>query len=191
MSQPGNGNGVNGNGVGALDPRLPTLEELKRAYDEGLEQTLLSGLKVKLRPLQPDKLLLSGTMPDVLTPMVMGMLFPPATEDDAPLPDEVDNFLFKQREQAQEAAEYIRAVDAVCAAALVDPSLVPYLSLQDRIWVFKLAFMPVAVLSTFRLGQKADVEPVADEPGEPHAAERADAGDGVAVPVESADRVQP
>lgn len=155
--------------------KLPTIEELKRAYDEGLPQTLLSGLEVQMRPVKPDTLLMSGKVPDILTPLVMGMMFAKEKEDETVFPDEVKDpimhYLSKEREKAQEAVEFIKSVDVVCEAALVDPSLVPYLSLADRLWIFRLAFMPVEVLATFRHQQTANVETGNDSAGEPQQAE--------------------
>lgn len=143
--------------------KLPTLEELRRAYQEGLPQTLLSGIEVYMRPVQPDKLLMSGKVPDILTPLVMGMMFAKEKDaDDTVFPDEVDNpvdaYLNKQRQEAKDAIEFVKSVDVVCEAALVEPDIVPYLSLSDRLWIFRLAWMPVEVLRNFRLGQTATVE---------------------------------
>lgn len=155
--------------------KLPTIDELKRAYDEGLPQTLLSGLEVQMRPVQPDKLLLSGKVPDILTPLVMGMMFAREKEDDTVFPDEVKDpithYLTREREKAQEAMEFIKSVDVVCEAALVDASIVPYLTLPDRMWIFRLAFMPVEVLATFRHQPQANVETGDDSAGEPQQAE--------------------
>lgn len=141
---------------------VPTIEELRRAYEEGLPQRLLSGIEVKMRPVQPDKLLASGTVPDILTPLVLRMIFPPP-EAEREFPDEINNFLVKQRDKAAETVDFVKAVNAVCEAALVDPSVVPYLSLADRMWIFKLAFLPAEVLSRFRLEPSRNVEVVPDQ----------------------------
>lgn len=169
--------GSNGHSDAQNVLKLPTIEELRRAYEEGLPQTLLSGLEVLMRPVQPDRLLMSGKVPDILTPLVMGMMFakePPA--DETVFPDEVEDpvnaYLNKEREKAQDAIEFIKSVDVVCEAALVEPDIVPYLSLADRLWIFKLAWMPAEVLSTFRLQSKRDVESSDDSAGEPLQAEQ-------------------
>lgn len=158
-------NGSNGH-VDAPDAlKLPTIEELRRAYEEGIPQRLLSGLEVQMRPVQPDKLLMSGKVPDILTPLVMGMMFAKEEPVDATVfPDEADDldpinvYLTKQRQEAKDAIEFIKSVDVVCEAALVDPSIVPYLSLQDRLWLFRLAWTPVEVLRYFRLQPARTVE---------------------------------
>jgi hypothetical protein len=179
------------NGAGYTAPAVPTIDELRRAYEEGLPQRLLSGIEVTMRPVRADKLLMGGNMPDILTPLVMRMLFG-VQPDDVEFPDEIEDpvmhYLSKTRAKAAEAVEFVRSVDAVCEAALVDPSIVPYLSLSDRLWIFKLAFIPAEVLSRFRDEPSGDVEAVSDEQGQVQA-ERDDAGDRPAVPVESADSV--
>lgn len=139
--------------------KMPTIAELRRMYDEGYEQPLLSGVTVHMRPVQPDQLLMSGSIPDILTPLVLKMMHP-AEEEAFLFPDEVQNFIDKPRDDAKDAVEFIKAVNHVCEAALVDPSIVPYLSLSDRMWVFKLAFYPAEVLSTFRYTPPGDVEAV-------------------------------
>lgn len=169
--------------------KVPTIDDLRRAYEEGVPQTLLSGVEVQMRPVRPDALLISGKIPDILTPLVLGMLFPQEQGKEQVFPDEVrnpvDDFLQKERAKAADAVEFVRAVDAVCEAALLDPSIVPYLSLADRMWIFRLAFMPAEVLSTFRLGQAADVGAVDGSQEQPRPTERDDAGDRLAEPVES------
>lgn len=165
---------------------LPTLEELRRAYEEGLPQTLLSGVQVLMRPVQPDKLLMSGKLPDILTPLVMGMMFAKEkAADETIFPDEVDNpidaYLTKQRQDAKDAIAFIQSVDVVCEAALVDPSIIPYLGLQDRLWIFRLAWMPVEVLSRFRLQPARDVEAGDSGDGEPQQTEPDAAVDSATV----------
>jgi hypothetical protein len=162
--------------------KVPTIEELRRIYDEGVPQTLLSGVQVQMRPVRADKLLALGRIPDILTPIMLKSVYEVATE-------ELDSFLFDKRETMAETLEMIRAVDAVCAAALVEPSLVEYLTLQDRMWIFKLAFMPAEVLSTFRLQSRGDVENLDDGEGEPLPTERAASDDAEPVRTQPANRV--
>lgn len=155
---------------------------LRRAREEGVPQLLLSGIVVRMRSVTPDMLLKTGRIPDVLTPLVMKMLFPPKEEDNYRFPDEVDNFVFTQRDEQAETLEMIRSVDYVVKAALVYPRVVDKptqedeiavedLELRDRFWIFRLALMPAEVLSTFRLQPQGDVEAVADEQGDKQQAE--------------------
>lgn len=179
-------NGTNGNGATRPAPKLPTIDELRKIYDEGLPQTLLSGVEVYMRPIRPDMFLATGKVPDILTPIVINMLFPPKRADDEFF-DEVGDFVGKPRDESKEALQFIEAVNVVCEAALIDPSIVPYLSLADRLWIFKLAFMPVAVLSTFRLQPRRDVETGDGERAQLLPSEHDDAGDRPVESVESAD----
>lgn len=174
------------NGAGHKPLKLPTIDELRKAYDEGLPQTLLSGLEVYMRPVRPDVLLASGKVPDMLTPLVINMLFPPKREVDE-FPDEVGDYLEKPRDKTKETLDFIESVNVVCEAALIDPSIVPYLSLADRMWIFKLAFMPVEVLSRFRLQPRRNVAIDDGERTELLPPERDDARDRDAMSVESAD----
>ena len=160
--------------------KMPTIDELKRMYDEGVEQPLLSGLKVKMRPVQPDALLMSGSMPDILTPLVIKIL-QPAEEEAFLFPDEVNKFIDEPRGDKKSAIEFIQAVNHVCTAALVDASIVPYLTISDRLWVFKLAFYPAEVLSTFRYQPSGNVEAIHDGEQEPQQAKSADVPDGAVL----------
>lgn len=146
---------------------VPTVEELKRAYDEGLEQELISGVKVKMHSVRIEDLLRKGNLPDILTPIVIKTLFEDTHK-------ERDAYLFAPRQESEDTLKMIAGVDAVCEAALIDPSVVPYLSLSDRMWIFKLAFMPAAVLSTFRFRQEGDVETEGDSEGFAQPTERVD-----------------
>jgi hypothetical protein len=144
-----------------------------------LPQTLLSGVEVLLHPLQPDKLLMADNLPNPLTQLVLTMLFPPPKPDAGPetFPDEapanpVDEFLNQQRERVEEIKEFVESINIVCAAALIDPSVVPYLSMSDRMWLFRLAWMPVEVLRYFRLRPSEDVGTVADSAEDKQPAEQ-------------------
>ncbi len=149
--------------------KVPTIDELRAMYENGVPQVLLSGVEVVMRPLRPDALLMSGTIPDILTPLIMKMLFPAKKieADSTIFPDEVDDpvtaYLTEEREKVENAKDFIKSIDVVCQASLVDASVLPYLSLPDRMWVFKLAFLPAEVLSTFRLQPQGDMEVVDDE----------------------------
>lgn len=133
----------------------PTIEDLRRVYDEGIEQKLISGLPVRMHPVQIEKLLEAGDVPDMLTNILVKGLYEDVRE-------ELDAMVMEKHDDRAAAMDTIKAVDAVCRAALVEPDIVPYLSLTDRFWIFKLAFMPVEVLSRFRLQPQGDVDAVAE-----------------------------
>lgn len=145
--------------------KTPTIEELKRAYDEGELIPLISGIPVQMRSVRPEVLLRSGKLPNILTPIIIKMLYEDVSE-------KLDAYLFTERDEAAETLEMIAGVDAVCEAALLDSSIVPYLSLSDRMWVFKLALLPAAVLSTFRQQQDGNVDGAPDGEGNVQPTER-------------------
>lgn len=154
----------------------------KRIIQEGIEQPLLSGLVVRMRPVQPDTLLRSGRVPDLLTPLVIKSLYESVRE-------ELDAFVFEPRKQTEETLQMIESVNVVVEAALVYPRVVAKptaddeiaideLSLSDRMWIFRLAFMPAELLSRFRYEPPRDVEAVADEQGDAQQAEPVDVREG-------------
>lgn len=156
------------NGNGAVD--LTPASEYRTMREQGVPQTLLSGRKVKMRAVTPDKLLRSGRVPDILTPLVVKMLKGEAQNE------EIDDFYGKERDEVKDWLAMIDSVNVVCEAALVYPRVVEQpegddeiaiddLSLQDRFWIFKLAFQPAEVLSRFRLESLADVDDSADSEG--------------------------
>ncbi len=154
------------NGAGFVAPRVPTLDELRCIYEEGVHIRTLTGLEIKVRPVQVDRLLMAGKIPDILTPLVMRMMFGKKA-DDVEFPDEIDDpvlhYLSKQRAETEEAVEFMKSVDIICEAALPDASIVPYLPLSDRLWIFKLALLRAEVLSTFRHEPQGNVEAVHDQ----------------------------
>lgn len=150
---------------GHQPPNRPTIEQLRRIHEEGVEQTLLSGIPVMMRPVRIEVLLASGHVPDILTPLMLKGLYENINDD-------LTDFVAKPRDGKEETLEMLRSVDAVCAASLVDPSIVPYLELPDRMWIFKLAFQPAEVLSSFRLRPEGDVVSVDEGEQVPQAAQR-------------------
>lgn len=156
----------NGDGTADVTPA----SEFRKMREQGVAQTLLSGRKVRLRTVTPDRLLRTGKVPDILTPLVTRMLFEEVTNQ------ELNDFI-APREQAKESLEMVDAINVVCEAGLVYPRIVDDpqgedeisiddLSLADRGWIFKLVFQPAEVLSRFRLESLTDVETGADGEGD-------------------------
>jgi len=143
-----------------------TVDELRRIYDEGIPIRSLSGLVIQVRPVRIDRLLMEGKVPDILTPLVMRMMFG-KKPDDVEFPDEISDpvthYVTRQRAEAADAVAFMQSVDVVCEAALVDASVLPYLDIVDRLWVFKMALLRAEVLSTFRHEPQRDVEAVSDQ----------------------------
>lgn len=143
----------------AVTPKLPTLDELRRIFDEGVEQVLISGSKVQMRPVRPDQLIASGIqIPDPLMPIMLKGIFQDIRQD-------LDDYISPDKEK-ENIVEWLRSIDVVCQASLVDPSLVPYLSLTDKLWIFRLAFLPAEALATFRWQPPRDVDAASDEQGD-------------------------
>lgn len=143
-----------------------TIDDLKRMFEQGTPVTLISGVQVQMRTPRPQDLLASGKLPDILTPIVLKSLYENAS-------DKLDEYLFTERDEVAETLEMVRGVDAVCEAALVEPSILPYLDLSDRMWIFRLAFMPVQVLGQFRQQPGGNVESKASRKRNKQPTERA------------------
>lgn len=150
--------------------------EIRSMREQGVPQTLLSGIKVQMRTVTPDRLLRSGRVPDILTPLVNKMLFESVPNE------ELDKFI-EPREQTKENLEMIDSLNVVCEEALLYPRIVADpvaddeiraddLTLADRGWVFKLAFQEAHILRRFRLEQTRDVEVGDDSGRDEHAAQR-------------------
>lgn len=149
--------------VDAVVPIMPastaSKSDIKRIQEQGVEQTLPSGLAVMVRPVRPEKLLQGGMLPDILTPIVIDMLY---VRDLAKTNEALDKFISEPREQRAEVLEMLDAIDVVCAAALVDTDDMPLLNFVDRAFIFRLAFLPAEVMATFRTESLGNVEGVAE-----------------------------
>ncbi len=130
----------------ALPDGVTSAAEIRRLREQGEPERLLSGITVRMRTVTPDLLLKSGKMPDLLSPLVLKMMFQEVEGY------ELDDFLAR-REQEKDALEVIESINLVCEAALVYPRMVAHptaddeicaedLGLADRGWIFKLAFRP-------------------------------------------------
>jgi hypothetical protein len=131
--------------------------------ESGVLQTLPSGRVVRIRTVTPDRLLRLGKLPDILTPLVVRMIYEEVTVSD------LDAFL-ATKEQVTQALEMIDSLNVVCEAGLLEPSIGPGegqitvddLTLAERGWIFKLVFQPAEVLSSFRYESAPDVAVVPD-----------------------------
>lgn len=138
---------------------------LRAVREQGVLQELPSGIVVRMRPVKPAHLLRLGKIPDVLTPLVLKVLYGQAQQRDF-------NDFLSLREQRDEALAVVESVRVVCTAALVEPRIVDDpqaddeihiddLDAADQAWIFNLAFLEAKELRSFRRGQAPDVEPMA------------------------------
>ena len=142
--------------------------------ERGVLQTLPSGRVVRLRTVTPDRLLRAGKVPDILTPLVIKMIYEEVANE------ELDAFLAAKTKIA-DALATVESLRVVCEAGLLDPRVVDAstgsaladdeisiddLTLAERGWIFKLVFQSTEVLQRFRLGQAPDVDAVPDGEGD-------------------------
>lgn len=141
--------------------------EWRKQREEGIPVKLPFGKKlVYLRTVRPDHLLMLGSIPDVLTALVVDLVYGTAK------PDDVDKFIEK-KESAADALAMLESLRVVCEAAMVKPRVVAEpladdeiriddIEIADRGYIFRLVFMPSDALSRFRYQPPADVDVVAD-----------------------------
>ncbi len=154
---------------------------------EGYTKELPSGAVARLRPVSPDQLIAAGEVPDILTPLVLKMLF--RGSDGSELTELVNN----NEESLRHAQGTMKLINAVCRAAFVQPRIVdepatdPHehtmgddeitiddVTIIDRYFVFQLATQPAEVLRTFMFPEAGTVAALPDEQGDGQPAQRPD-----------------
>lgn len=151
-----------------------SLDERRAIFDEGVPILLPSGVDVLLRPVTPETLLRAGKIPDTVTPILLKALYEPLNAQ-----KELDAFVQEPRQSAEETLAMLTAIGVVCEAALVDASQLPYLSFQDKGFIFRMAFLPAEVLSRFRAKSGGTVGRV-DDGDQVQPVTRHDSGRGAA-----------
>lgn len=138
---------------------------------EGYTKELPSGSFARLRPVSPDQLITTGEVPDILTPLVLKMLF--QGSDGSELAQ-----LTQSGELLSHAGETVKLINAICRLAFVQPRIVDDpqsddeisiddVAIIDRSFVFQLVTQPAEVLRDFRLSPTiTDVATVPDEQGD-------------------------
>lgn len=156
------------------EAQLTPAAEMRWLRQEGAYTRLPhSGWVVKMRVVQPDRLLRLGKMPDILTTFVVQMIYGKLEKD------AVSKFL-APREQVAEAAEVLESLRVVCEAALVHPRIVAEpladdeisiedLELADRGWIFRLAFAPAEAMFPFRTQPPPSLDSMAELEAVPQA----------------------
>lgn len=146
--------------------------EWRRNREEGeLIQLPFSGNLVRIRTVRPDSLLRLGKIPQVLSSLVLDIIY-----------DKIEDNRFEQflsvGEREDEAKEMLESLRIVCVAGFVSPKIVENpqsddeisiddIDLGDRSFIFRLVFAPVEALSTFRYKSPSDVDVVANGIGDP------------------------
>lgn len=141
--------------------------EFRQMREQGVLQTLPSGRAVRLRTVTPDRLLRLGKIPDILTTLVVRMVYEDVPNDDL-------NTFLVAKEKVTDALEVVESLRVVCEAGLLEPSIGPGddqisiddLTLAERGWIFKLVFQSAEVLTRFRLEQTPDVAALPDGEGD-------------------------
>ena len=132
----------------------------RKPREQGYTVRLPSGNVATLRPVAVDVLLLSGKLPDLLSPIVAKTLW--AETEPATLAD-----------QAELSKGFAELVNIVTRAAMLNPSVVDVpttddeigledIDFSDKLAIFQLATAGAEAMRRFRDGQTASVEPVRD-----------------------------
>lgn len=139
--------------------------ERRRTREEGLEITLPSGLSARIRAVGVDTFLMSGHIPDSLTPIIAEAV----NTGIAQLP-ELDT--------VQATRDYLQLLDALAKTAFVSPKVVDRpqadneispedIDVGDKMWVLGFLGRPADALKSFRQEQTANVAGVGDAEGNP------------------------
>lgn len=166
--------GVRGNGDA---PHVTSGVVWRSAREQGYLKQLPSGNWARLRPVALDRLLISGEIADLLTPLVVKMVMEGA--DTVSLDTFLNNVTTERA--LGTVAETIQLLDLVCKAAFIEPRIVDNpqaddeislsdLLLEDKGLVFSLAMQPAEELRRFCLEPSADVASVSDRNEDEHAA---------------------
>lgn len=134
----------------------------RQPREEGYVVTLPSGNIARLRPVALDVLILSGEIPDLLSPIAAKMLW-----------EETD--VAEIANAAELATGTAKLINHVCRAAMMEPVVAAVgeepkdgeialedIDFQDKSIIFQLAIQPAEVLRKFRDRQAAGVDAVSD-----------------------------
>jgi hypothetical protein len=106
---------------------------------------------IRLKSIDAPALLRKGKMPDLLTPLVIKLVY---TE----VPDrEIREFLSAQKSKVEDALAMADALDFVAAESIMDGTKVEDLTMAEKRWIFRLAMGPAELLVNFRNEEELDV----------------------------------
>jgi len=144
----------------------PTLARTwRQPRAEGFVVTLPSGNVARLRPVALDRMILSGSLPDLLTPLAAKTLW--TTTDEA----EIGN-------QIELARGFVDLVNLIVPLAMMEPTIVEdpqtdsEISIEDidfgdKVAVFQLATQPATFLKAFREQQAGGLATLHNGEGQP------------------------
>ena len=155
----------------AKKPTPTPAKAWRQPREEGYLITLPSGNIARLRPVALDVLILSGELPDLLSPIAAKMLW-----------EETD--VAELANAAELATGTAKLMNHVCRAAMMEPVVAAVgeepkdgeialedIDFQDKSIIFQLAISPAVAMRNFRDRQAAGVDTVQDGEGDGDKAE--------------------
>lgn len=151
-----------------IEVEVTPAEKFRYLREQGVKKTLAGfGRTIRMRPPRLEVLLRGGRVPDILTPLMLKMIYAPLSNA------EINDFL-RNRDNTKEAIAQLDALNILCEEVLLEPRvvqeikdpaseiLIDDLTYLERGWIFKWALLPAEYLAFFRAEQARDVEPGQD-----------------------------
>ena len=134
--------------------------EWRKAREVGEVVQLMSGKWIRLRPVSLDRLIMSGKLPDLLTPVAARTLW-------------IETDLETIGEQAELARSYTELVNTIVPLAVMEPKIVENpqeddeislddIEFRDKVAIFQLATQGAEMLKSFREGQISALENISN-----------------------------
>jgi hypothetical protein len=136
--------------------------EWRKPREEGVIVKLPSGKNIKLRPVALDRLMVLGSIPDLLSPLAGQMLW-----SEVPVTEIISD--------PQAATNFTNLVNQIVPLAIMEPTVVPDgqqpsndeirledIGFSDKFAIFQIVIQPAEVLASFRHKQVGSLEPIRD-----------------------------
>lgn len=131
--------------------------EYRKMKKEGVEQILpYTGRRVRLRSVDAPTLLKEGQIPNILTPMIVKMVYQDINDN------ELRQYTEKNTGDAAHALAMLESLDFVAKHAITDGTKVEDLTISEKRYIFRLVMGAAELLITFRYDEDANVEDVPD-----------------------------
>lgn len=141
---------------------MSSAAEWRQARETGVELNFPSGLTARIRPIEIDFFLQTGTIPDIIAPYVTKLIKGEKTG--------AEERAIPTFEDIQKSAEWLRFLNQLAVFAFVDPVVssdpqegqisVWDVSYTDKAFLYTFFGRPVSFLKYFRDWQLGKVEPV-------------------------------